>query len=63
MHRASRPDYTLTNTPILNPCAAAITNKNWIRRARCACDVGDDDAPVCIAVAADAEPDGFVGST
>lgn len=26
--------YTLTSTPILSPCAAAITNRNWIRRAR-----------------------------
>jgi hypothetical protein len=28
------PLHTLTNTPILNPCAAAMTNKNWIRLAR-----------------------------
>mgnify|MGYP007076137805 CR=1 FL=1 len=35
--------------PILSPCAAAITNRNWIRLARCAGDVGDE-GPVPVPV-------------
>lgn len=52
-HRSSSP-HTRTRIPILNPCAAAITNRNWIRLARWACELGDDE-PVCIAA--------LVGST